>query len=284
MKKLFTALLTVLSVGAMAQDVTLAKTKYRKTMPVVFEVSAGINNSKFIDFGTSPLYYRGSLITFMGAIRKETAKREVFFSLRYSTGSYSMNYNDIETASKLNLIGNSSIRYTRLYQINVMKSEKWNLKAGGTVDFTADFRSNPALLNNGLGYELFTTLMASGKISRDISNTEMKKMWFLKFKPKMRKLSYQLDLALINGNLRNGYIFSNSTPVYNDASFFKQYEYNIFSGYRMGSRLDYEQAVFGNNTLKFSYVWDAMMSGKDGQDRFQLVNNMLLVSLNIKLR
>ena len=284
MKKLFTALLTLLSVGAMAQDTTPAKTKYRKTMPVALELSIGTNNSKFIDFGTSPLYYRGRLLTFMGAIRKETEKREVFYSARYSTGSYSMDYNDIKTVSKLNVFGNASIRYTRLYQINVMKSDKWNLKAGGTIDITGDFRSNPSLLNNGLGYELFTTLMASGKITRDITNTEMKKLWFLKFKPKARRLAYQLDLALINGNLRNGYIYSNSSPVYNDPGFFTYYDYNAFSGYRMSSRLDYEQAVFGNNTLKFSYCWDAMMSGDKDQDRFQLVNNMLLVSLNIKLR
>jgi hypothetical protein len=283
MKKQFTCVLLLFATVAFSQDDAGKKEKYRKTMPVSLELSTGLNFSKFIDFGTSPLYYRGALRTFMVSIRKETDKREVFYSLRYSQGSYSMDYNEIKTASTLNVIGNTSLRYTRLYQLDVMNSDKWNLKLGGTFDVTGDFRTNTALQNNQIGYEMFTTLMASGKVTRDISNSEKKKFWFMKFKPKSRRLAYQLDLALINGNLRNGYIYSNSSPVYNDANLFKYYEFNI-SGYRMSSRLDYEQAIFGNNTLKFSYMWDAMMSGNKNQDRFQLVNNLLMVSLNIKLR
>lgn len=284
MKILSTSLLTLLSVGVFAQEITPAKIKYRKTMPVILEMSIGSNRSKFIDFGTSPIYYKGALLNFQVGIRKETEKRDVFFAMRYSTGSYVMDYNDIKTQTQTNIIGNSSIRYTRLYQINVMKSDKWNLKAGGTIDITGDFRVNEALMNNSVGYEMFTTLMASGKITHDISNSEMKKLWFLKFKPKSRRLAYQLDLGLINGNLRNGYIYSNSSGVYNDMGLFAYYKYNAFSGYRMSSRLDYEHAIFGNSTLKFSYFWDAMMSGNKDQDRFQMVNSILMISLNVKLR
>jgi hypothetical protein len=283
MKKLFILFFNFVFVGIYAQqDSTSSSVKYRKTMPVFLEISTGFNKSKFIDFATSPLYYKGFLRNIMVGIRKETSKREVFFASRYTFGKYKMNFNDITTVS--NSLANISLRYTRLYQLDVFNDERWNLKVGGTFDIAGDLRTNPALMNNQLGYEAFTTLFASGKISRDISNNEKVKFLFLKFKPKTRRLSYQLDVAVVNGVWRNDYIYSNSTPVYNEPSIFAQHPYKLFSGYRMSSRLDYEVGIFNNNTLKFSYIWDAMMSGKKDQDRFQMVNNVWMVSLNFKLR
>lgn len=283
MKKLLTLFFYFIFVGLYAQqDSVTSSVKYRKTMPVYIEISTGFNKSKFIDFATSPLYYKGMLRNIMLAIRKETEKREVFFATRYTFGNYKMSYNDIITTSKC--IANVSLRYTRLYQLDVFNDDRWNLKVGGTFDIAGDFRGNPALMNNQVGYEAFTTLFASGKISRDISNKEKIEFLFFKFKPKTRRLSYQLDLAVVNGVWRNGYIYSNSSAVYNEPSFFTDHPYKLFSGYRMSSRLDYEIGIFNQNTLKFSYIWDAMMSGKKDQDRFQMVNNVWMVSLNIKLR
>lgn len=276
--------LCLVTAGVFAQESPppAKKIKYRKAMPVQLELGTGINNSAFIDFATSPLYYSGGLITMMGAIRKETAKREVFYSVAYGTGSYSMNYNDITLSSTA--LANVSFRYSRLYQVNVFNNNAWNLKAGGTIDAALLVRINPGLMNNALGYDAFTNLFISGKIGRDISNREQHKWWFIKIKPKERRLNYQLDLGVINGAFRNDFIYANSSPVYNDANIFYGHSYKLFSGYRMSSRFDYEFAIFNRNTLKVSYLWDAMMSGKENQDRLQLVNKTLLVSLNVKIR
>ncbi len=283
MKKTMLCFLLLMSVSILAQETTKPKEKYRKTMPVFIEIGAGINNSKFIDFATSPLYYSGFLRHVSGSYKKETEKREVFYNIGYSFGSYSLEYNSLELSS--DPLANFNIRHTRLYQIDAFSDEKWNLKVGGTIDARGLGRLNPALMNNQFGADLFVNLMASGKVSKDISNSSNKKFWFVKAKAKERKLSYQLDLGLINSTYRNGYIYSNSQPVYNpNASLFGAHEFLLFSGFRMSSRFDYEHAISNNNTLKFSYIWDAMMSGNKESDRFQLVNNIFLVSLNIKIR
>lgn len=281
MKITSTLVLCALTAHCFAQSEP-QKIKYRKTMPVHLELAAGTNNSRFIDFGTSPLYYSGLLYTFSGTIRKETDRREVYLAGLYSSGNYSMDYNDIKTTSTA--LANISLRYSRLYRLNVFNNDKWNLKVGGAFDVAGMLRTNTSLFNNSLGYNVFTNLFASGKISRDISNTEPRKLWFFRIKPKNRKLYYQLDLGVVNGAFSNGFIYTNSTPVYNDASLSGGYTYKLFSGYRMGSRLDYQFDIFNRNTLKVSYIWDAMMTGKQDQDRFQLANKMLLLSLNIKLR
>ena len=251
-------------------------------MPLFLEAGLGANNSSFIDFATSPLYYSGTLSTFMVSTRKATEKREVTVSVSASNGSYSLDYNDIEASVDLKAL--ISINYCRLYQINAFEDSRWNLKAGGAFDLTALLRTNRALFNNGAGYEAFTNLFASGKISYDISNKEKKKFLFFNLKPKWRQLAFQLNVGVINGALRNGYIYSTSAPVYNDENIFKDYEYNLFSGFRMSSRFDYEFEIFNRNTIKVSYLWDAMKSGSDDQDPLQLVNKMVLASFNIKLR
>jgi hypothetical protein len=62
MRKIYTLLLLSLAfTNAFAQDANTKPVKYRKTMPIFLEISGGLNSSKFIDFGTSPLYYRGML-------------------------------------------------------------------------------------------------------------------------------------------------------------------------------------------------------------------------------
>ncbi len=176
------------------------------------------------------------------------------------------------------------MRHSRLFQVNAFQNKLYNLKVGGTIDALGLMRMNEALMNNGVGLDIFVNVMASGKITKDISNSTPKKLWFIKIKPKQRHLAFQLDAGLINATMRNDYIYSNSTPVYNEPNLFGSHSFKMFSGFRMSSRLDYEHAIFGNNTLKYSYVWDAMMSGNDKQDRMQLVNNCFLISLNIKLR
>ncbi len=251
-------------------------------MPVYAELGAGVNNSRFVDFGTSPLYYSGIMLGLTGAIRKETDKREVATTVYYSPGTYKMSYNDIEMASKSKV--NLSLRYTRLYQLDVFNNDRWNLKVGGTADMAVMLRTNPGFMNNAVGYNAFTNLMASGKISHDISNTERHKWWFFTIKPKNRKLSWQLDAGIVNGAFANNFIYSNSSGVYNKPSLLSGHSYKLFSGFRMSSRFDYQFDVFNRNAIKISYVWDAMMTGNKDQNRFQLVNNMLLLSYNVKLR
>lgn len=283
MRKIYTLLLLSLALSnAFAQDGSSKPVKYRKTMPIFLEFTGGFNASKFIDFGTSPLYYRGMLKNLSLSYRKTTDKREVAYTGNYTVGSYALNYNDIAVASKI--LYNISLRHSRLYQVNAFQNKLYNFKLGGTIDALALMRSNPALMNNQVGLDLFVNVMASAKITKDISNSTSKKLWFIKIKPKQRNWAFQLDAGVINSNLRNNFIYSNSTPVYNESSLFGGHSFKMFSGFRMSSRLDYEHAIFGNNTLKYSYVWDAMMSGNDNQDRMQLANNSFLISLNIKLR
>lgn len=283
MQKLYLSLALCLAFcNAIAQDSQIKKVKYRKSMPVFLDLATGINNSKFIDFGTSPLYYQGSLMSFSLCLRKETLKREITYSGSYSFGNYFMNYNTISTTSSG--LSNVSIRHSRLYQLNALSNKLYNLKVGGTIDITELMRINQALLNNQFGFDMFLNLMGTGKISRNISNSNRIKLWFIKIKPKDRKISYQIDCGLLNATYRNNFIYSNSTAVYNETKLFGSHNLKLFSGFRMSSRLDYEHAIFGNNTLKYSYIWDAMMTGKDQQDRMQLANNYFLVSLNIKFR
>lgn len=276
-------LLLISHVFAQESPPSEKKVKYRKTMPVSLELGVGLNNSKFIDFATSPIYYQGTLRSFNAGIRKVTDKKDISYAMMGSFGSYSMDYNDVNLESQL-LFGMYSFHHSRLYRLNVFPDNKWNLKVGPGIDILGMLRSNPGLQNNSVGYELFTNVFASGKITRDISNELPKKLWFIKFKPKQRNLAFQLNIGAINGAWRNKYIYSQSSAVYNEQSLLDSHIYKLFSGFRMSSRLDYEWAVFNKNTMRFSYLWDAMMSGNKDQDRLQLVNSAFLISFNIKLR
>ncbi len=252
-------------------------------MPISLELAAGFNQSKFIDFGTSPIYYHGMLRQVSVAYRKATDKREVAYQANYASGKYQMEFNNMNLTSNVTTF--FSFRHSRLFQLPVMKNSKWNVKVGGTFDALVLIRTNTGLMNNALGLDMFNNLFLSGKASKDISNETQKRWKFIKIKPKKRSLAYQLDAGIINANWRNNFIYSNSSPVYNEGKITAGHQYAMFSGFRMSSRLDYEHTTFNNNTIKYSYLWDAMMTGtNNNQDRLQLGNHLFLVSLNLKIR
>lgn len=89
----------------------------------------------------------------------------------------------------------------------------------------------------------------------------------------------------MNNTFRNGYIYTSTTGLdgHPTPNLFKAYEFSAFSGFRLSTNLMYEQEIFNNNILRFTYDWDMLLSGKK-YDQFQMANHIFLISLVLKLK
>ncbi|MFA8434950.1 MAG: hypothetical protein ACEPOZ_10585 [Marinifilaceae bacterium] len=246
------------------------------------KVGAGFNKIKFRDMATSPLFYEGSLKHFdLGFVKcKEGKERELNFS--FSTGKAG---NTTNKHSSLSTVSIYNLNYSKLYP--VWNKDKWNFKAGGELSNTFHMRSNPSFQNNATGIEVVSTLFASGKISWDISNKKRKRARLLfipmNFRPRKRDLSFQMKMAVMNNTYRNGYAYINNSDVINNPSVWDDYQFKMFSGYRIGTEMNYTVTLENSNAIRLGYEFDAYRTGGD-LDKFAMANHVLKIALLFKTK
>ena len=260
------------------------KKSIRKMRPAYINVALGFNFSNFRDLATSPLTYSGRPL-FVGVdYLKTDQKRETEMGVSYSFGKYTAAVGENSAVSQVKVISGF---YSRLYEIPAWGNEKWNLKAGGLFNVTGNIRSNGSFQNNAFGSEIISTLFGSMKATRDVSRTKQKnkKFLFMKYKlqPREKNLSFRLNIGLMNNTYRNGYVYSGQSSVLNKPKLYDDYQFSMFSGFRMGTSIDYTIQLKSNNAVRFSYVWDAYKTGGD-LDQFQMASHVLKFALLFKTK
>ncbi|WP_146052726.1 hypothetical protein [Aquimarina sp. I32.4] len=279
--KIINLLLFFVSLTSISQTETptLSKKELRKNTPAYIGISAGLGPSNFRDFATSPLFYKGTSKYLSLSYLKANSKRESEIGLSYSFGQF---HNKFNNHSEFSTVKSVSLFYSRLYQIRKLSSQKLNIKAGGLLSTSGNFRVNEALLNNQIGFELIPTLFGSVKLEKDVSRKKEKNKKFLfikyKLKPRTKNLAFRLNVGLINSSFRNGYAYSGQSSLLNDPVLFDDYQFKIFSGYRVNSALDYTISLKNKNAIQFSYLWDAYKTGGD-LDKFEMANHTLKFTL-----
>lgn len=251
----------------------------RKERPNYIGITLGLGSASLRDFATSPLIYNGIPFYISLSNTKFDEKRETEYGFSTSFGNYNSNYNNHSAISKAYTF---SLFYSQLYQLNKWSSEKWNVKIGGMINTTANLRVNPSFFNNSLGYEIFPTLFGSIKFARDISRNKPKyrKFMFIKYKlkPITRNLAFKFNVGLINSEYRNGFVYKGQSVILNEPKVFDDYQFKIFSGFRISTVLDYTVALNNKNRIQFSYLWNAYKTGGD-INKFELAQHMLKFTL-----
>ncbi len=259
-----------------------AVTKESKIRPGYVLLSAGVNLSKFRDFATSPLFYSGSSIYGEVGYLKKDLKREVDFGASYS---YGRNFSLVDNNYALSQIQTFYGYYSRLYVIPNWSDSSWNMKAGGMINLAGNYRYNPRLQNNGVGYEGVGNILASMKVERDLSRTKPKdkKLLFIKYhlNPRKMNLGIRLNVGVVNSSYRNGYVYADQSSVINDPKMFSGYQFHMFSGFRMSSAIDYTISLNNQNAVRFSYVWDAYKTGGE-LDQFEMASHVFKFTLLFK--
>ena len=253
-----------------------------KTRPGYLFLSTGINLSNFRDFATSPLFYSGASIYGEIGFLKKDAKREVDMGASYS---YGKNTSLVGSNYAVSQVQSFAGYYSRLYQIPKWSDSTWNIKAGGMINLTGNYRYNSRLQNNGEGYEGVGNILASIKVERDLTRTQPKdkKFLFIKYhqNPRKMNLGFRLNVGVINSSFRNGYAYSDQSSVLNDPKIFGDYAFKMFSGFRMSSAIDYTIYLKNENAVRFSYVWDAYKTGGDF-DPFEMASHVFKFTLLFK--
>lgn len=251
----------------------------REVMMKYLNISIGYNAIRFRDFATSPLMYSGLGQTVSLSHRKANRSREREWGIALSNGNASNIFNEHNATSALRRV---DFNYSRLYRINALSATKFNTKIGGLFNVMANTRVNPSLQNNALGLEIIPTLFASVKSEKDISRKAEKagKFLFIKYRLKevKRAISLRTNVGIVNSSYRNGYAYIGQSQIVNDAKLFDGYEFRIFSGFRIGTTLDFTKYLRNNNAVQFSYVWDALKTGSSFE-KFEMSSHLFRVTL-----
>ena len=195
-------------------------------------------------------------------------RRETEYGFSYSFGNFANNFNEHESISAFKMF---SPYYSQLYRLNKFSTEKLNIKVGGLIDVTGNFRVNESLGNNGVGLEVIPTLFGSVKASKN----------FISRKREGKNLAFRLNVGIINSSFRNGYAYSGQAFILNKPileSVFDDYQFKIFSGFRMNTSLDFTMPLKNKNKIKFSYLWEAYKTG-GSFDKFQLAHHTIKFTL-----
>jgi len=265
--------------GLSAQEES-SKKALNKARPKYFEIGLQNGYSYHRDLATSPNFYRGYTSGINLHYHRFDALRERRFGFTYYSGNYRFSVLNESARSRFSTF---QLDFEELYQIKRFAKRKYQLKAGGKLIGNFNLRVNPALQNASVGYEIVYNLMGSVQLSRDVSRTEAKSAKFLwlipyNWKPRKRLISYQLNLGLINANVRNGYAYVNQRGVTNEFPLFADYRHNFFSGFRMNAVLRYTVYLKNENALRFSYLWDAYTTGGK-VDQFEMANHLIGAAL-----
>lgn len=273
------------SIGAFSQSANLDSLEEQTARrPAYLNIAFGLNISNFRDFATSPLIYTGRpLYTSLSHIDMDE-KRASHFMLSYSFGEYKTDFNEHSSQSQVNTV---SLNYLELFELKKLSSSKANIKIGGQVNSTVNFRENSELFNNSEGVDIISTVFGSAQVTFDLSRKAEKQGRFLfieyKANKRIRSLSYTLNVGLINSSYRNGFAYTSPSAPLNEDDFFAGYEFLIFSGFRMSSSLDYTIYLHNKNAIQFSYIWDAYRTSGH-HDNFEMAAHILKFSLLFGLK
>ncbi len=253
--------------------------KSRKNLPTFVEIGSLVDIGAFKDKATSPLTYHGIGAGLnIGKLKLDTIY-EGGSNFCYIGGLYLGGSGDHYSSSIVNSV---FIDHTRLYQIKTPLDEIFNFKIGGEINLTGNIRFNPDLQNNSFGIEYFGNLMVTGQVSTDISRDEEKvlRLWFLKYtlKEKSRNISLRGNFGLINTHIRNGYAYTGQSQVINDFELFDRYQFNAFSGLRLGYKVMYTRYLKTGNAIRWAYQFDGFNT-PDGVNFFGMTHNTVSFSL-----
>lgn len=232
----------------------------------------GIGTVSYRDLATSPLIYRGTALALKLGTTKISSRKESRFGFDFMFGGA---ISSVEGENSLGAIINSDINYSQMYTLRSLSFKGWQTKVGGSISILFINRVNAALRNNAIGFEFFPTLFGSFKIGKDFTrHLPLRK----KKGPRDQHFSFRLDAGLINTNFRNGYAYTTHSPFYNGTNLFENHQFNLLSGFRIRSTIDYIlYAKTTKNGIKVSYNWTGVLTGEN-PDRFVMSSGLISFS------
>jgi hypothetical protein len=248
---------------------TLETSGFKKSSYI--NISTGISRTIYRDFATSPLLYRGYPLNFSLAHLDQSDQRYSRIKATYSLGKFSPIQLGNSVRSNLQ---SWQIDYEELFQIKAVDDNNWNLKVGGKLTSTLNFRENEAFGNNSTGFEVVSNLFASSKVTRFITSK----------KNNLRSgFSYLLNVGLVNTAFRNKFIYTSHAPLLNQDNIYGGYELYLFSGYRFNSELNYTLWIKNNNAVQIGYNWD-LYSTRERFTSFQMATHTIEFTLLYHLK
>lgn len=219
--------------------------------PAYIEIGVAPGFSIFRDNATSPLFYKGNTLSFIGAWHITKNKNEQLASVNYTFGKHSNSYNNTKNSARFY---NLEFKYLHLYQLNKLSNTRWRVQIGGGIVSTLNIRENKALMNNSLGIENISNILFSSKISRDIYKSKHKRS---KTYSVLNRISLLLNIGVINMNFRPGYAY-NYMPTINGSRISNISDYHIsLNGFRVSSTIIYLKELPNRNIIGLSYLFDA---------------------------
>ena len=254
-----------------------------------FVSSYGSGNVVFRDFATSPLFYRGPLLSVQMAWSKYklNSKRAWTLLTNFAPTSVQLAEDQTYETKSGGIFSSSSFSYAYLHKLPKLTRGKFSFAAGGMWLNTFNFRSNLSLGNNAAGVEFFGNIMASAEVQFDASHEKSGRRYILKYlyytrHPRKQQFSFQFNAGLLNWNYRPGYAYKELPEL--DGSKTNPLELVLsgfdwkLNGYRFGTELGFSRFKQSGNAVKWSYCWD-ILHAPGRFEPFQMAMHRIQLSL-----
>lgn len=246
--------------------------------------SVAFSNTLYRDFATSPLFYTGIGFASSYGWLKRSKEHERLFQIgsNISSAFALIPESDFIQPIGFAVYGNLNLYYHQLWNVKPLSTGKNSIDLGGSLICTQNFRTNSSLQNNALGIENLSNLMASFRLSRDISRKESKQINLLIFKPSLkpvkRDIRFLLNVGVLNFNYRPGYAYSYDDEIIGLETsplswILSNYSWSL-NGWRLNTELEYISYLPNGNARSFAYIWEAAHApGK--YEAFQMANHRI---------
>jgi hypothetical protein len=252
-------------------------------------LSFGLAKPLYRDFATSPLFYKGVGINLNSARLKRSDLRERIFDvgLGFNLMSAKVPKSDYIQSGASAMFGHLDFYYHELWKIKKLSNSDYNLKVGGAVIVSQNFRFNQSLENNAVGLENISNLMASAQLTRDVSRRKTKKLNLFLFKPTLkpvkRDLRLLVNVGVLNFNFRPGYAYSYDSEMIGTETnpiewAFSNYKWSL-NGWRAQTQLEFTTYLPNGNARSISYIWEAANApGK--HEAFQMASHRIQFAIH----
>lgn len=231
-----------------------------------FSPSVGLGWYTFRDFGTSPLFYAGPGLNLSLGNRWSSVRAESWLnaSTHFALTSAKVPQSTFLQAGGSAFFLDFRIDGGQLRRMRKPPVERLEVFAGGKLVSDLLLRQNSGFGNAQVGTDVLVNLLASGKVSYDLSrqnaDTLNLKLIRLRRKPKTQNFDFQLDVGVLNFNYRPGYAYVHDSELTGEPGLgwaLADHRWKL-NGWRLGTALGYRRQRSNGNAMRIDYCWEAV--------------------------
>ena len=241
-------------------------------------ISGGGGIGKVRDYGTSPLFYSGFLLSVKIEYIKYKSRNIFYYKIGGNTGNYRLKADNRSFITSGNTF---ELKFSYLRDSELSNDEKLKNYFGTSIENIFNIRNNEAFMNAAVTRDNIGSISINYRLEYRFERKEKKVNIFniIRYNRKEKEylLSFDFTLPVYSLIYRPGFnLIGNGTL--NEDKIFAGYEFNgkFLSG--LNTDIGISRILRNGNMVKISYYWDLFTTGDIAYNELNTTKHLLLFS------